>query len=182
MADDNSFARWEKLAAQCGFTHAWPLDAHALVFRDDVRRLCAEDRCRCYGRSWICPPACGSVGDARLRAGKYSRGILVQSVRRLDGPFDLEGINAAENAHNRSFDLLHRKLKALHPGLFAMGMGGCRRCGKCTYPDAPCRKPDEAVPSMEAYGLMVSDVCAACGAKYGYGEGTVTFTSCFLLE
>ena len=181
MTNGPDFALWNRLAAECGFTHGWPLDARSLVFRDDVRLMCAEDRCHCYGRSWVCPPACGGVGEARRRASGYSRGILVQTVRSLDGSFDLKGINAAETAHNHSFDLLHEKLRASYPGLFAMGMGSCRRCARCTYPDAPCRKPDLAVPPMEAYGLMVSDVCAACGAKYGYGEGTVTFTSCFLL-
>ena len=57
---------------------------------------------------------------------------------------------------------------------------GCGICEKCTYPDAPCRFPDRAFPSMEACGLVVNDVCKASGIPYNYGPRTMTFTGCVL--
>jgi predicted metal-binding protein len=63
-----------------------------------------------------------------------------------------------------------------------MGMGACTRCGQCTYPDQPCRFPELAYPSMEAYGLVVSEVCKRNGAPYYNGPDTVTFSSCMLVE
>jgi hypothetical protein len=35
---------------------------------------------------------------------------------------------------------------------------------------------------MEAYGLLVSDVCQKAGLPYYYGKQTITYTSCILLE
>ena len=54
------------------------------------------------------------------------------------------------------------------------------QCAKCTYPDQPCRFPDKAFTSMEAYGLLVTDVCKSADTPYYYGRNTVTFTSCVL--
>jgi hypothetical protein len=62
-----------------------------------------------------------------------------------------------------------------------MGSGGCgMQCAKCTYPDQPCRFPDKAFTSMEAYGLLVTDVCKSADTPYYYGRNTVTFTGCVL--
>ena len=36
--------------------------------------------------------------------------------------------------------------------------------------------------SMEAYGLLVSDVCRRSGLGYYYGTGTMTYTSCVLYK
>jgi predicted metal-binding protein len=66
--------------------------------------------------------------------------------------------------------------------MLSLGSGGCRRCKKCTYPDAPCRFPEKKFASMEAYGMLVTQVCQDNGLDYYYGKGTITYTSCFLLE
>lgn len=178
----SDFAAWERLALDSGFTYAWELDAGKLKFYPEVREMCAADKCHCYNKSWVCPPAFGELSVGERRAAAYTRGILVQTVRELEDSFDIDGINAAAAAHNKSFDRLFITLRKEYPELFAMGMGGCTRCETCTWPDAPCRKPDIAVPSMEAWGLMVSEVCADCGAKYCYAPNTIMYASCFLLD
>jgi hypothetical protein len=35
---------------------------------------------------------------------------------------------------------------------------------------------------MEAYGLLVTQICTDNGMKYYYGPDTLAYTSCFLLE
>ncbi|MDE8682148.1 DUF2284 domain-containing protein [Blautia schinkii] len=44
------------------------------------------------------------------------------------------------------------------PDMLMLGAGGCRICGHCAYPK-PCRFPEKAISSMEAYGLFVTQVC-----------------------
>ena len=44
----------------------------------------------------------------------------------------------------------------------------------------PCRYPTKRLSSMEAYGLLVSDVCTRSGLAYNYGARTMTYTSCVL--
>ena len=55
------------------------MNMNALVFQPEVRDMCAAGRCRRYGRSWSCPPACGELDDLRRQFARYSRGILVQT-------------------------------------------------------------------------------------------------------
>lgn len=176
------FVTWRMLALDSGFSYAWELDAKKLKFYPEVRAWCAEDKCQHYNRTWACPPATGDLSVGEQKAAAYSKGILVQTVREVQDFSDRAGILAIAAIHTRSFERLNRKLRERRPGLFAMGMGGCERCEKCTWPDAPCRFPELTAPSMEAWGLMVSEVCTDCGAQYSYGPNTIMFASCFLLE
>ena len=73
-------------------------------------------------------------------------------------------------------------LAAQYSFVLGMGAGTCRRCKSCTYPDAPCRFPEDSYSSMEAYGLWVSKVCELSGIPYNYGPNTIAYTSCFLLK
>ena len=170
------------LAEEIGFSHAAELEPAKLRFRPEVREMCSADRCHNYGRSWSCPPALGSLEHIAERAGGFGRGILVQSSVKTQGEFDLDTIRDAFAAHTKRFDTLVRQIRRLHPGCLPMGSGGCRRCRVCTYPDRPCRHPDRLYPSMEAYGLLVSEVCLACGLQYNYGPQTMTYTACILVD
>jgi len=163
-----------------GFTSAGPLDAATLNPRQEVRDMCAADRCRHYGKSWICPPACPSLEDNRALLAKYKTGILVQTTGTPEDDFDLEGMYEIGRVQGRRFLEMYRALREEFPGMLALGAGACELCESCTYPDAPCRRPGDAVTSMEAFGLVVSDTCRANGLTYNYGPGTMTFTGCYL--
>ena len=86
-----------------------------------------------------------------------------------------------EQQHKQHFDAMHEMLQPLYPKLLPLGAGCCTRCKDCTYPAAPCRFPEKMVSSMEAYGMLVLEVCKANGLSYYYGPDTMTYTSCFLL-
>lgn len=57
----------------------------------------------------------------------------------------------------------------------AFGCEGCELCEKCTYPDAPCRFPDRAYPSVEACGINVMQLAKDVGVKYNNEPNTVTY-------
>ena len=170
------------LASQIGFTRWAPLSRDALILYPEVRAMCRADRCRNYGHSWSCPPACGSLNALRENLSLYSAGILVQSTARPADPLDPAALRAAEDAHKKRFDTLVRQARRLWPDCLPLGSGGCRRCHQCTYPGRPCRHPDKLYPSMEAAGLWVSDVCSRSGLGYFYGSGTITYTAAVLLK
>jgi len=170
------------LAKEAGFTHAAPLAMDALEFREDVRAMCRSDRCNNYGKSWSCPPATGSTERTKERIAGYHRGIIVQTCGEISGSFDLDGTKRIMQKHKKTFDTFVRQVRTFYPGCLPMGAGACSRCRSCTYPGRPCRHPDRMYPSMEAYGLLVSDVAARSGLGYNYGENTMSFTSCILTD
>ena len=174
--------RLEALAEEAGFSHIAPLDVSTIELKDEVRAMCNTNSCGAYGHNWSCPPACGELDELRQRVGRYSRGILVQTVGELEDSMDGEGMMEAEAAHKEHFAAMHERLLEQWPNLLALGAGTCRRCAKCTYPDAPCRFPEKRVSSMEAYGMLVLEVCKANGLTYYYGPNAIAYNSCFLLE
>ena len=170
------------LAKECGFTHVGELKMDALEFLPEVRDMCSADRCHKYGKSWTCPPGCGTLEEAAATASRYHRGVLLQTTAQLEDDFDIESMQQAEVDQKNSFSSFVEQLREEYPGCLPMATGGCTLCAQCTYPDAPCRFPDKAIPSMEAYGLLVSKVCEKSGLPYYYGPRTLTYTSCVLID
>ena len=170
------------LCEEIGFSHCGPLNTQALRFLPEVREMCAADRCRNYGRCWSCPPHCGTLEETSERARKYGRGVLVQSTGEMEDDFDVECMIDTEQIQKERFRKLVRQIRQVYPDCLPMASGACTICAKCTCPDEPCRCPSEAIPSMEAYGLFVSEVCEQSGLPYYYGPQTITYTSCILLD
>ena len=172
------------MARDAGFEETALLHAAQLVFRPEVREMCRADRCSSYGKNWCCPPACPSLEEMTRRMKDYGDGVLVETVGVMADDFDYEAIMAAETRHKERFRRLTGTLYSRYgrEAVLPMGAGTCRRCASCTCPYAPCRFPEEQVVSMEAYGLLVSQVCQDCGAAYYHGPRTMTYVSCVFLR
>ncbi len=180
--DNNLTAALIDSALDNGFDHAGPLDASTLTVMAEVREMCAVNRCGKYGASWSCPPGCGTLEELESRMGQYRTGLLVQTVGMMEDDFDYETIVATEQRHRENLERFTSVVLVAFPNAFPMAAGSCNLCEKCTYPDAPCRFPDQVFPSMEACGLMVNQVCRDNGMKYNHGKHTICFTSCYLTE
>ncbi|MBQ3575576.1 MAG: DUF2284 domain-containing protein [Clostridia bacterium] len=174
--------RLKEVGLKYGFTHVANLDVSTIQLQDAVRDMCSANQCGKYGKNWSCPPGCGSLDECRSRVSQYTDGILVQTVGELDDPFDFEGMMAAEALHKENFMRMYDELRAEYPNMLPLGVGCCTRCKECTYPDAPCRLPDERISSMESYGMMVMQVCKDNGIGYYYGSDKVSYSSCFLFK
>jgi len=170
---------WIAKALEVGFSAAAPLDIGTLQPRQDVRDMCASDKCRAYGKNWTCPPHCGTLAECEARLRGYSRGILLQTVGATEKPIDTKAYRRTEQQHLEQFHRLCGQIRQVYPQALCLGSGGCRICGECAYPQ-PCRFPDEACSSMEGYGLFVTQVCRDNGLAYHHGEYTVTYTACIL--
>lgn len=170
------------LAKECGFDAVGMLDPKTLKFMPEVRDMCKADKCNNYNRSWSCPPACGTLEENYEKCKKYSTGFMVQTIARMEDEYDIETMMNAPKLNGEHFCALTDRLLKMGLDVLPMGAGGCTRCQKCTYPDAPCRFPDKLFSSMEANGLLVSQVCIDNNMPYYYGPNTVAYTGCFLLK
>ncbi len=175
----NKTEYWRLSALKTGFSAAYSLDISTLIPRVDVRDMCAADKCGAYGKNWTCPPYCGTLTQCAEKLQNFRQGILVQTVGKLEKTIDTKGYRRTEEEHLKNLQSLYRELRREYPEALCLGSGGCRVCKKCAYPE-PCRFPEEAISSMEAYGLFVTQVCRDNGAQYYHGEKTVTYTACIL--
>lgn len=171
--------QWIDKALALGFTAAVPLDPAKLSVRQDVRDMCAADKCRAYGKNWTCPPHCGDLSQCEEKMHSYSRGLLLQTVGHMEKSIDSKAYRRTEQLHLEQFAAFCRELRQAYPDALCLGSGGCRVCKVCACPE-PCRFPDQAYSSMEGYGLFVTQVCRDCNAAYYHGEKTITYTACVL--
>ena len=144
-----------------GFSHVVLLDCDTIELKPEVRQMCAADTCHKYDKCWSCPPGCGSLEECEAKVRQYKYGIIVQTVGELEDVFDGEGMMETEARHKEYFVEFEKKLREIYPDMLAIGAGCCTKCKVCTYPDAPCRFPKQAFSSMEAYGMLVTQVCQA---------------------
>lgn len=145
-----------------------------VYFRD----LCKANYCGNYGRNWMCPPFVGDITELISKLGDFEWALVYQTVGELEDSYDFEGMMAAAKRHNQ----LVLKTRELVSGMgdysrvLSLGTGGCNICTVCAKRnDEPCRHPESAVSSLEAYGINVSRLSEAAGMKYINGQDTVTY-------
>lgn len=168
----------------CGFDCCGALAASDLVVREEVRAMCAADRCRAYGRNWACPPACGSIDSFARLIASFETGFAFQTVAQLEDEFDGESMMDAEARQKERTDRLVDELvsRGVSPSDYRiLSSGTCTRCATCAYPE-PCRFPDQRMVSMEAAGLVVTEACEAASIPYNHGPLTMAYTGCILFN
>ncbi len=147
------------------------------------RSLCEADSCGNYGKNYMCPPDIGNIEALAAELKSYELAMVYQTVEELEDSYDFEGMMLAGAKHNG----LARKLRETEtakegdkPGggirLLHLGAGGCRVCQVCAKRTRePCRFPDAAIGSLEAYGVNVQHLAEAAGMRYTNGQNTVTY-------
>ncbi len=165
------------LALDHGATRAAIVDVPDVKFSETFRGLCKMNTCGNFRTNWKCPPAVGGYEVLRDQVLRFHKGLVIQTVYRLDDSFDFDGMVKAKSIHERVFrsiwDLIRRE--KLLDSLLALNAGICNYCEKCTYPDHDCRFPEEALASVEAYGIDVTALVTACGIPYNNGPASVSY-------
>ena len=176
-----TYEELSSLAQEAEFTAWAPLDVTTIELKPEVRDMCAANSCGQYGKRWSCPPGCGTLEECTDRLKGYTQGILVQTYGDIEDGFDFEAMMEIEGEHKEHFAQMYKSLREAGASVLAIGAGCCTHCAKCSYPDEPCRFPDKMISSMEAYGMLVLEICKANGLTYYYGSDKMAYTSCFLL-
>ena len=150
-------------------------DPKLLEVRQEVRDMCEVNTCRRYNTSWSCPPALDSLEVLQEKLTSYTGGYVFQTIAMMEDEFDYESIQDAQALFTERFDTLRDKAREFPEKIALFTVGHCKLCETCTYPDNPCVHPDEMFPSLEACGLVVSDVCQMAEVPYYHGPRTIAF-------
>lgn len=160
-----------------GARQAAELRVEEVPFARSFRTLCQSNACGKYGTSYMCPPDIGEIDALIARAKTFERVVLYQTVGLLEDSYDIEGMLAAGQRHNDLAQKISQELShAPFSAVLHLGAGGCRVCSVCAkVTGEPCRFPQRAISSLEAYGVDVSALTARCGMNYINGQNTVTY-------
>jgi len=172
-----------KSAKEKGFQNASFIDASKILFDEGFRKNCEMNSCGNYGRNYACPPNAGEAGALIAKARKYRQALVFQSISPLEDSYDYEGMMDAQKKHAKAARSLWEEWKAeLGPSLL-LSAGECQICAKCGMIDGvPCRFPDKAVSSLEAYCIDVSQLAPVSHMKYINGTNTVTYFGAVLFD
>ena len=174
-----------EMAKNYGFEHVAVIETSAIRFHEEVRKACERNVCGKYDTNWMGPPAIGIVSDLKKQVLHYPKGLFLQTVHRLQRQFDSKGMFAAAEAHQSLFRTFWKKVKNTHPDLrlLPLDVGCCSICEKCAYQDQePCRYPDQAVSSVEAYGMDVATLMKAADIPCSRGKESVGFIGLILFD
>ena len=177
IADTEILENLVKKALELGADHAAAIPVSKIETDAGFRSLCEQNTCGRYGKCWTCPPDVGDIDTLMKTIRTFDYAVVYQTIGMLEDSYDIEGMEEAARKHS----LLTRRMaeevgedsfvRILH-----LGAGGCNICPVCArVENHPCRFPDMAISSLEAYGINVSRLAAACGMKYINGQNTVTY-------
>lgn len=171
------FAQLEAKVLSLGAYRAKVIEVSSVETDASFRDMCARNACGLWGKCWTCPPDVGDIGTMMGRLRTYTHVLVYQTIGQLEDSYDFDNMILAGNTHNvlaQSLRSVFREAGISDP--LHLGAGGCRVCKVCAKRTGePCRHPELAMSSLEAYGINVSRLAPAAGMKYTNGSNTVTF-------
>ncbi len=160
-----------------GISRAALIDPSRIEYSETFRKLCEQNTCGYYGKNWMCPPVVGLYSDLKTKASNYKEGIAFQTVHRLSYRRDRKGIKKAFRAHDDALKKLIGYLRTEYgvKEILALGAGPCTYCEKCACEEGKsCVFPENAIASLESYGIDVGALMKMCDMPYKFEEENVT--------
>jgi len=167
-----------------GANNASVIEAKNIVLDRAFRDICATNACGMYGKCYMCPPDVGDIDELMAQIANFDHALVYQTVTELEDSFDFEGMIAAKKKSYPLAQSLRRMFADMNvTRVLHLGVGGCGVCEDCAKKEnEPCRFPEKAMPSLEAYGVNVSELAKAAGMKYINGQDTVTYFGAVLFS
>ena len=149
-----------------------------LVFTPRVRTVCQLE-CRRYGTSWACPPGVGTVEACKARCLSYPEGLLIVTMTEVEDIADIDETLATRGPHEEITRQVHRMMRDQGAEVYVLSTESCAICQRCTYPEAPCRHPEQMYPCVESHGIVVTDIAERYGIDFLSGNAVVWFSLLF---
>lgn len=160
--------------------YAW-MKPEEIDFSEKVRHICRTE-CPRYGTSWSCPPAVGTVEECRIRCEAYDGVFVFTTIAEVNDAANMEETLMTRSGHEavtreirNIFETFYEKTEDGGGRTLALSAESCAVCGKCAYPDAPCRYPEQMLPCIESYGIVVPKLAEKAGIEFMTGASVVTW-------
>jgi predicted metal-binding protein len=168
---------------ELGVTRYGVVPVGKIVFNEAFRAACESNQCGKFGTNWSCPPGVGQPDELMRKAQRFERGLVIQTVWPIEDAFDFDGMMAGGAKHNALFrQAVERVSPVLSQGqTLALSAGACSVCETCKFPSGqPCRRPEQAMASLESYGIDVAQLISLGGISYTNGPNTVSYVGLIL--
>ena len=138
------------------------------------RELCGQNLCGTFNANWGCPPGVGSEKECLSLVKRYFDAAVI--MRRYDG-IDLKDKTITDRIVKDHQELCRRFGNVLRKNgydVLPLADGGCTYCGTCSYPDSPCRFPDQRITSVSCYGILMDEYMGSQGVDFTFEKESMT--------
>lgn len=171
------------ICIKAGAFKAYIISTDNVPFDINLRSYCEANVCGNYGKNYACPPNVGDSQELIDRARSYKKALVFQTVSKIKDSFDFDGMKEAAQRHSKVADEINKVIGKHFGNYLQLTAGECTVCEVCALTDdKPCRFPDKAISSLEAYCMNVSTLAERCQMKYTNGQNTVTYFGAFLFN
>lgn len=138
------------------------------------RELCQQNLCGAYNVTWGCPPGIGSPSECLSKVKDYSHAaVIIRKFENLDLN-DNALIESIASDHQEMCRRFGNVLRNSGYDVLPLADGGCKYCGDCSYPDDPCRFPDQMVSSISCYGILMDEYMGSQGIDFTFEKNGMT--------
>ncbi|MBE6037643.1 MAG: DUF2284 domain-containing protein [Anaerofustis stercorihominis] len=146
-----------------------------IEFSKSVRWIC-ENECERYGKSWACPPNFGTIDECVEKCKAYEHCLIFSSIVEVDSFQNFNSCFKVKAVHEELTYEIAKVFREMTDNPLILS-SGCLLCDECSYPDAPCRNPERAFPTLESHGIMIIPVAEKYGMSFDCTEFTITYFS-----
>jgi predicted metal-binding protein len=172
-----------KTCIEAGAFKAFVITTDKIPFDENLRSYCETNYCGSYGKNYACPPSVGDCKELIKKAKNYKKALIFQTVTQIEDSFDFEGMKEAAFKHSKIAETINKDIEKQYVNYLQLTAGECSTCPVCALVEnKPCRFPDKAISSLEAYCMNVSILAKLCNMKYINGQNTVTYFGAFLFN
>jgi predicted metal-binding protein len=154
----------------CEFYYLTPDD---LIFSDKVRFIC-EQECAHYGKSWACPPGIQPIDRCIEECRAFDHVFLFTSVAEVPDCMNFDACLEARRGHEQMTHDIRKQFQARFGKVLALSTG-CMLCDQCSYPDEPCRHPEDHLSTIESHGILIMETASRLGVTLDCGNDIVTY-------
>lgn len=166
-----------------GAYKAFIIDVDKIPFDENLRSYCTANYCGSFGKNYACPPYVGDAEKVIAQARSYRKALIFQTVNQIEDSYDFEGMQEAQIKHSKIAELIDAEIRKQYDNYLQLTAGGCTVCPVCALiNNKPCRFPEKAISSLEAYCMNVSELAGLCDMNYINGQNTVTYFGAFLFN
>jgi predicted metal-binding protein len=138
------------------------------------RRLCAQNLCGQYGVTWACPPGTGTEEECLGTIKKFSKAaVIIREFDNIDVK-DEELVEALAEDHQEVCRRFGNLLREEGYSAVPLSDGGCKYCEECSYPDESCRFPDQMVPSISSFGIIMDEYMKSQNIDFEFRKDGMT--------
>ena len=177
---------WKKMSADpaatgCCFKEIGTPSPDAASMKK-CRDLCAQNLCGEYGVTWACPPGVGSDRDCLKDIKSFSKAAVI--IKKYED-VDLKDRAATGKLAVEFQDTCRRFGNMLRKNgyrVLPLSDGGCKYCKKCSYPEEPCKFPDQKMASVSSYGIEMEEYMKKQNIDFKFSDDSMTLYGLILYD